>query len=200
MVQQARTDWADRGRDETRRRIIDAARDLFARDGFSATSVRAIALRCRLTDAAIYYYFPGKRDILHAILVQPATSPRDEGGTPHERRTALVRQLLESFYAWTQQANLVRLLLREGLEANESTIAFSYETRSAFEESVRPALIALYGRDAPDLLRALSLLLSGLIFDGLLAHGDAFGDVAADGAFRERALSLIELAVPEVPD
>lgn len=52
----------------TRDRILDAAIDLFARDGFDQTPVRRIAAAVGLTEGAVYRHFPGKEAILDAIL------------------------------------------------------------------------------------------------------------------------------------
>jgi AcrR family transcriptional regulator len=55
---------------ESRARILDAARALFAEKGYAGTSVRDIADALGFTKAALYYHFAGKADILLA-LVEP---------------------------------------------------------------------------------------------------------------------------------
>ena len=50
-----------RGREDTRRRILEAARELFGTDGFDCTTVRQIASAVGITDAALYYHFKSKR-------------------------------------------------------------------------------------------------------------------------------------------
>jgi AcrR family transcriptional regulator len=54
----------------TRTRILDAARALFAERGYAGTSMRDLADALGMTKAALYYHFPGKADILLA-LVEP---------------------------------------------------------------------------------------------------------------------------------
>jgi AcrR family transcriptional regulator len=54
--------------DETRRRILDAADELFSRRGFSATSMRAIAHLAEVNLAAINYHFSSKKGLLTAAL------------------------------------------------------------------------------------------------------------------------------------
>lgn len=49
---------------ETRNRILDAARDLFVSNGYDATSMRAIARRIEYTPTAIYHHFHSKEDLL----------------------------------------------------------------------------------------------------------------------------------------
>jgi len=53
---------------ETRVAILDAALDLFARQGFAGTSVRQIARAVGITEAGIYAHFAGKRALYDALL------------------------------------------------------------------------------------------------------------------------------------
>jgi AcrR family transcriptional regulator len=55
---------------DTRAEILAVASELFAEQGYEATSLREISERLGITKAALYYYFPGKDDILRA-LVEP---------------------------------------------------------------------------------------------------------------------------------
>jgi AcrR family transcriptional regulator len=50
----------ERERQETRDRILDAARELFVRDGFDKVTMRAIAERIAYTPTAIYHHFADK--------------------------------------------------------------------------------------------------------------------------------------------
>ncbi len=52
----------------TRTQILDAALRLFSEKGFARTSVRDIAQVAGITDAAIYYHFPSKRDLFEALF------------------------------------------------------------------------------------------------------------------------------------
>ena len=56
---------------DTRQRILDVASELFAEQGYDATSLREIADRLGFTKAALYYHFQSKDEILKA-LVEPA--------------------------------------------------------------------------------------------------------------------------------
>lgn len=55
---------------ETSRRIKNAALSLFARQGYNGTSMRQIAREAGISVGLAYNYYPGKRDILIAILVE----------------------------------------------------------------------------------------------------------------------------------
>jgi AcrR family transcriptional regulator len=53
--------------------ILDTALRLFARDGFAATGIRAIAGEVGIREATIYHYFRSKEEILEAIMDRSAT-------------------------------------------------------------------------------------------------------------------------------
>lgn len=50
-----------------RARIVEAARNLFAEEGYEGVSMRKIATRANCSPAALYQLFPGKRQVLHFI-------------------------------------------------------------------------------------------------------------------------------------
>ncbi|MBL8142942.1 MAG: TetR/AcrR family transcriptional regulator [Acidobacteria bacterium] len=57
----------ERERESVRRAILDAARDLFVREGYQHVSIRKIAERIEYSPAAIYSYFASKDDIFFAL-------------------------------------------------------------------------------------------------------------------------------------
>jgi AcrR family transcriptional regulator len=52
----------------TKARILDAAERLFARDGFEATSLRAITAEARVNLAAVNYHFQSKDSLVEAVI------------------------------------------------------------------------------------------------------------------------------------
>jgi AcrR family transcriptional regulator len=53
---------------EARKRVLDAALDLFVQHGISGTSLQMIADRIGVTKAAVYHQFPAKGDIALGLL------------------------------------------------------------------------------------------------------------------------------------
>ncbi|MFF0815749.1 helix-turn-helix domain-containing protein [Rhodococcus sp. NPDC003318] len=71
-----RTSGAD---GESRKRILDAAEDLFAARGFDATPTAAIATRAEVPKGLVFYYFPTKESILTTLIAErPSTEPLDD--------------------------------------------------------------------------------------------------------------------------
>ncbi len=53
----------------TQEEIVEKATDLFARDGFGATSLDDIAVALGVTQAALYYHIKNKEEILRSIYI-----------------------------------------------------------------------------------------------------------------------------------
>jgi AcrR family transcriptional regulator len=60
-------DRRERERQETRARILDAAREMFATLGIEATTMRAIAERIEYTPTAIYHHFRDKDELIFEL-------------------------------------------------------------------------------------------------------------------------------------
>jgi len=54
----------------TRNRILRAANDLFARQGFSRVSMRMVAIAAGVTKPALYYYFRDKESLFEECLAE----------------------------------------------------------------------------------------------------------------------------------
>lgn len=82
------------------REILDAALELFSRQGYNGTSLRQIADAMELSVAALYYHFNAKSDLL-AALAEPYLDELDdlvartEKGGPVDQSGA--RELLDSY-------------------------------------------------------------------------------------------------------
>ena len=64
------------GNSDTRQRILDNARVLFARNGISNTSIRAIAAAAGVDSALVHHYF-GTKEKLFAAVVRIPIDPMD---------------------------------------------------------------------------------------------------------------------------
>lgn len=54
--------------DDTREKLIAAAMELFAFQGYAATGLAQIARKAKVLPGSLYYFFPTKEDLLHATL------------------------------------------------------------------------------------------------------------------------------------
>ncbi|GLZ42681.1 TetR family transcriptional regulator [Actinokineospora sp. NBRC 105648] len=95
--------------ESTRQALVDSAVALFTRQGYSATSLDAIAKRARVTKGALYHHFSGKQALFEAAFdaVERAVMSRlgevvTGPGTPWDRAVsglqAYVKVCLEPSY------------------------------------------------------------------------------------------------------
>jgi len=84
--------------------IRDTAAGLFARDGFSRTSMAELAGACGVSKALLYHYFDSKEallfDILRAYLAELETAVAiapQEGTAPRDHLRDLIRALLRQY-------------------------------------------------------------------------------------------------------
>jgi AcrR family transcriptional regulator len=118
-AKQARRTQAERT-ESTVTALVDAARELFAQDGYAATSLDAVAAKARVTKGAVYHHFQGKQQLFEVVFarevdrlctVMPAVyaSKRD----PWDAFDACCRAFLEECL----EPGLQRIMLLDALAA-----------------------------------------------------------------------------------
>ena len=100
-----------------RDQILDAAEQLFGRQGFDPTTIKEIGAEARLNPALLYYYFGSKEALYQAVLHRIVSGLVTTGGqvlesatAPAEAIRALVSAQVEFLLA---RPNLPRLMVRE---------------------------------------------------------------------------------------
>jgi AcrR family transcriptional regulator len=68
LNQKTRDGVPQMSKEEKRKKIRDAAARLFAEKGFENTTTRDIAGAAGINNAALYYYFDNKEQLLYQIL------------------------------------------------------------------------------------------------------------------------------------
>ena len=74
--------------EETRRRILNAAKAEFSGQGFQGSSLRRICSAAGVTTGALYFFFEGKDDLFETVLSE-ATEPFTQLVSEHYRRERL---------------------------------------------------------------------------------------------------------------
>lgn len=144
--------------DETRRLILRAARERFARDGYRATTNKLIAADVGITPTAIYHYVDSKAALFAAVYCDAI----DRVYTDFEHAAAGESHLLARFSAVLRRANELQL-------ADPSIAGFIVAV--AQETQRHPDLLALL---APQRGRHQRFFL------GLVAEAAAAGELQAD--------------------
>ncbi|WP_163849091.1 TetR/AcrR family transcriptional regulator [Pseudooceanicola aestuarii] len=142
-----RSNLAESPRPDTRDAIRDAAEELFAENGISGVSTRAIAQRAGANLAAVNYHFGNKekltleifRDVAHRTATQRLASlDRLEAQARTEGRTPRIVDLVESFVAaYTDEDDprtgrlLAHFVVKHRYSPNEWTNAIVHEELDA---------------------------------------------------------------------
>lgn len=112
-----------KGGNETRDRILEVALELFSGRGFSRTSVRSIAHEAGITDAALYYHFSSKEEILNA-LIEDSTFLRLEQAPPDYDFEQTVQYSARcANRLMNENRELLRILFVEGLSGDPLALA-----------------------------------------------------------------------------
>lgn len=77
----------------TRRRILDAALEVFAREGYHAARMDAIAPAAWASKGALYFHFPGKLDLFSALVDEFAADLAGEVATASRAEPSGVAQV-----------------------------------------------------------------------------------------------------------
>ena len=91
----------EKHRTELREEMLDAAREIFARDGYEGFSIRKLAKRMEYSPANIYLYFKDKNEIFDRLveesfarLLEALPQPRSAN---HEDPVALLKRSLHTY-------------------------------------------------------------------------------------------------------
>ncbi len=145
--------------DETRRQLIEAAAEVFARVGFRAATVREICQLAGANIAAINYHF-GDKETLYAEVLNDALRrarqkyPPDLGlepsATPEERLQAFVHSFLLRVFDDSPNAWHSKLMAREMVDPTPALNRLVQQQIDPMSRVLMELMRALLGRDADE--------------------------------------------------
>src|SRR5210317_1620068 len=158
--------------EQTQERLLNAAAELFSKQGYAGVSMRDIAGEVGFTQAAIYHHFSNKEALYiaavtylfeqHTLGISKQMSAIDD---PAQRLELLIGTLLE---VTEEDPRFRRIYMRELLEGDGQKLAAIAE--NAFIAFYEP-LYALMGELAPDSDPQLLIFsMAGMIFHHLEAR------------------------------
>ena len=144
-------------------RILDTAEELFAENGYAATSIRRIADKAGVNPALVHYYFGNKKALLQKVMeraLEPLGQAIAAMKTGTEASPELIAHLLISMAA--EHPNIPRLLIREVFLPGGEMQGFFTENMAPHLGGALPALLSREksaGRMRDDSDPAISALL-----------------------------------------
>jgi AcrR family transcriptional regulator len=118
--------------EETGRRILDSALELFRRQGFDATTMRDIAQKAGVATGAAYYYYPAKDAIVMDFYQRSCAEMQPQIEAALEQAKGLenrLRALIGVKLAYFEpNRGVLRSLLRNGADPRHPLSPFSRDT------------------------------------------------------------------------
>jgi len=169
--------------EDTRRKIYEAALELFREKGFEQTTMRDIAAKAGVALGGAYYYFSSKEAIVLAFYHEMQESSHDEilaAMAGHKKLKDRLRCVFEKRFALLEpNRKFCDALFRHAPDRSDPLSPFSEETRPIRERSIEHLRAALDGGDVkvPADLKAqlpyvLWLYQMGLILFWLYDHSE----------------------------
>ncbi|HEY6474519.1 MAG TPA: helix-turn-helix domain-containing protein [Acidimicrobiales bacterium] len=189
----------------TRRRILQIALTLMAQRGVDGTSMRDLASAAGLNVASLYHYFPSKRDLLEAVLVEhgflPVAAPRLDPREYENIDSPLAQLLADILVSMFEVEDFVRLMVGEAIRAETTARAVGLDLFTTFQSSIEEWIT----KNRPDLAErsdaaSVARLLSAMVVGTFVQH--AAGALAGDSddlvaLSMQRAREAAEILRPE---
>jgi AcrR family transcriptional regulator len=137
--------------EDTRRRIYEAALELFREKGFEQTTMRDIAAKAGVALGAAYYYFSAKESIVLAFYQEMQESSQDsilEAMAGHKKLKDRLRVVLEKrLELLAPNRKFCDALFRHAPDAADPLSPFSAETRPIRGRAIEHLQAAMEGGD-----------------------------------------------------
>ncbi len=164
--------------------IVAAARQIASEGGMAAVQIAAVAARAGIAAGTVYRYFPGKTDLVAAVLTELADSEigalrQAAGGAPGPL-SALSAAIMTFAARALRQRRLTFAAIAEPVDAELDAARVAFRRSLAAEFSSRIAA-AIAGSHLPEQdVTVAAAALTGLLIEGLV------GPLAPDASGRER--------------
>jgi AcrR family transcriptional regulator len=137
--------------EDTRRKIYDAALEIFREKGFEQATMRDIAQKAGVALGAAYYYFASKEAIVLEFYRQMQEDSHDEilqAMEEHRKLKDRIRCVLEKrFELLKPNRKFCDALFRHAPDSQDPLSPFSEETRTIRERAIEHLLVAIEGGD-----------------------------------------------------
>jgi len=162
--------------------LVEAARELFAKDGFAATSLDAVVVKAGVTKGALYHHFAGKRELFAAVFAAEQEKLNEVVATAygaHEDPWDAFAAGCRAFVEACQEPGTQRIFLLDAQPALgwERVRQIESGTMEMMVRGIERAIEA--GRIAPRNARQLAHLLFGAICESAMMAARAADQRAA---------------------
>ncbi|WP_370675569.1 TetR/AcrR family transcriptional regulator [Pleomorphomonas sp. PLEO] len=157
--------------DERRKRILDAAGDLFIEEGYEATDMKRIAERCGMSKKTLYLVFQNKEDLFATLVCDPQANfyapVVDQTGESEEAKLVEILVRLAAWVLAPRQIGLTRLIIAEAFKTPELAARFREQAIEIGRRSIITGLKSLSDatRNQEQLERLASIFFGAAVAD-----------------------------------
>ena len=138
--------------EDTRRKIYEAAMELFRQKGFDETTMRDIAAKAGVALGGAYYYFSSKDAIVLAFyreMQETINDPVIQALSTHKKLKDRIRSVLDKrLELLAPNRKFCAALFRHAPDSSDALSPFSDETLAIREGAIEHMRLALEGSDA----------------------------------------------------
>ncbi len=189
----------------TRKQILEASLRLFSGKGFARTTVRDIARDVGITDAAIYYHFSSKQELLEAIVEEKGFIEHlqnlEQVSPTVPLRECLMTMARRAVEIMDANRDFLRLMVLEGLAGDKVMNAQYRRLLDRWERALSSLLErfraqgepGLEGVDTGQLARQVIYVILGAFLDSLMGRYPG-----TDGSPEARCQALASFAAETI--
>lgn len=174
--------------EEKRNRILEAALDIFEKEGFAAAKMEAVAARAGVAKGTLYNYFDGKEALLFALAESFAMTmlerlkalPLKPESPLKERILELVEPIVGDNETAVRSRRILRLVWAEGLRNPAITDPIFKEFIRGVFDADGPVIQSLSGERVPDFIRAYPIAIAAPLVQGILISNIAGSAIDLD--------------------
>jgi AcrR family transcriptional regulator len=136
--------------EKTRKKILSAAQDLFAKQGFAATSISTIAAKAKINQSLIYHHFGSKELLWKAVKQELILSLKQQTSEIDNLDSFLRECFVKRLELYLENPQLARMMNWQRMQSNKNKLAggtqnFPGEWRRTIEslqakKEINPAL------------------------------------------------------------
>ncbi|MFT4430674.1 MULTISPECIES: TetR/AcrR family transcriptional regulator [Bacillus amyloliquefaciens group] len=155
---------------EKKEKIIKTGIHLFAKKGFSSTTIQEIAGECGISKGAFYLHFKSKEDLLLSACEYYIGMSMEEIKkikTEHQHKPSkdvFRKQIAYQFQEFMEHKDFIILLLSEKvIPENQKVKQYFHEANIQFNMLYRDALLSVYGDAVTPFLADASVMAQGIV-------------------------------------
>ncbi|OLP63113.1 hypothetical protein BACPU_35130 [Bacillus pumilus] len=155
---------------EKKEKIIKTSIQLFAKKGFSSTTIQEIADECGISKGAFYLHFKSKDQLFNRAFEYYIDTSMQEIENVRKQnqhlapREILQKQIAEQFKRFAENKDFIILILSENaIPENQQIKKYSVAVKKQMNDEIQISLLATYGQDIEPYKTDLSVIIQGII-------------------------------------